>query len=238
MIQLIQSLEQSIPARSIRLQTTIKRLSRTTAGDWELASDAGSLGRFDHVVLSTPTSVTAKLLEPLSPVAARELASIQSASVAIVVLGTRKADIDAVPGFGFVVPPIENRRILAVSFSSEKFAGRASADQLIVRVFIGGVLQSELLAQDDQSLIQIAREELADLIGLKGTSVFEHVVRWTDAMPQYTVGHLDRVATIEQGLATFDSLHLAGNGLYGVGIAPVVQTAHRIAAKITGATTI
>jgi oxygen-dependent protoporphyrinogen oxidase len=126
----------------------------------------------------------------------------------------------------------EQRRILAGSFASNKFAGRAPADHVLIRVFVGGAMQSELLALPDDQILQLVRQELAELIGLRGEPVVTRLVRWTNAMPQYHVGHLDRVKRIEQAIEPLEGLTLVSNALHGVGIAPVIQLADQTALKI------
>ncbi len=135
---------------------------------------------------------------------------------------------------GIVVPAGERRRILAVSFTSDKFAGRAPEGQKLIRVFIGGALQGELLQLDDEQLIAIAREELQELIGLSGEPRLARVIRWHHAMPQYHVGHRQRIDELEQLLAAQPGLHVIGNSLRGVGIAPTVAGAVAVASRITG----
>ncbi len=188
---------------------------------------------FDHVIVAAPPRPASRLLRDIAPVAAEQLDAIESASTAIVVLGVRCLDIRRdIQTFGFVVPMSENRRILAGSFASHKFAGRAPKDHVLIRVFIGGSMQAPLLNESDDQLVKIAREELAELIGLEGTPIVTRVVRWNDAMPQYHVGHRQRVEQIEQAIGELPRLSLVNNALHGVGIAPVIQAADRVAKEV------
>ncbi len=236
MIELIRSLSQSLPANTIRTDSTVDSLEHEslshTGSTWKLRVQ-GEDESFDHVVIATPPSPASKLLLPIAPAAAQELAAIKSASTAIVVLAVRRSDVQQdIRTFGFVVPPREKRRILAASFASNKFAGRAPSDHVLIRVFIGGMLQAELLQLSDAQLVELAREELADLIGLGGEPTLSRVVRWMNAMPQYHVGHQQRVARIEREIDKLPSLSLINNALHGVGIAPVIQAAGRVATAI------
>jgi oxygen-dependent protoporphyrinogen oxidase len=148
-------------------------------------------------------------------------------------LGVKQSDIGRpIDIAGFVVPQVEKRRILAASFTSDKFAGRAPQGEKLIRVFFGGCLQPEMLRHSDDQLIDIAREELADLIGLSGTPTLARVIRWSEAMPQYHVGHNDRVAAIEAALQAVAGLHVIGNSFRGVGIAPTVAAAQAVAKRI------
>ena len=230
----INALAKSLPDQTCRLNTPVQSISKCSdsPGSWRVQTRSNA-EPFDQVVLATPAKFAAKLVQPHAPIAAEQLAGIESASTAIVVLGVRQQDITRpVTTFGFVVPRNEKRRILAGSFASTKFAGRAPEGHVLVRVFIGGALQKELLENDDDALIQIAREELAKLIGLQGQPVIAKVIRWNDAMPQYHVGHLDRVRQIDDAMAQVPGLSLVSNALHGVGIAPVIRAAKEAASEL------
>jgi protoporphyrinogen/coproporphyrinogen III oxidase len=150
-----------------------------------------------------------------------------------VVLGIRQSDIQlALPIAGFIVPIIEGRNILAVSFTGDKFAGRTPPGHKLLRVFLGGELQKALLQRSDDSLVELAKDELRQLIGLRGEPVLTKVVRWTEAMPQYHVGHLQRVETITKSVAEQPGLSIIGNSLHGVGIAPTIAYARKVAQAV------
>ncbi len=236
MIELVKGLADAIPAGCIHLNSTVKSIQRDN-GRFRLNAEPSVAqadpGTFDHLILTTPSAITAQLICDIAPVAAKELQAIESTSTAIVVLGVLRTDIrDDISTFGFVVPPIEGRRILAGSFSSNKFAGRANEEHVLIRCFIGGALQRHLLDRSDDELIRIAREELADLIGLNGSPLVERVIRWNNAMPQYHVGHLERVDRIEREIAAIPGLSLVSNSLHGVGIAAVVRAADQVATNV------
>lgn len=191
------------------------------------------LGWFDRIIVAVPAAATARLIADVAPDAARLVATIEAASSAVVALGVKQSDIARpIDIAGFVVPEIEKRRILAASFTSDKFAGRAPEGQKLIRVFFGGCLQPEMLQHSDDQLVEIAREELADLIGLGGTPTLVRVIRWKEAMPQYHVGHNDRVAEMETILKTVPGLSVIGNSFRGVGIAPTVASARAAAQQI------
>ncbi len=237
MIELINALAAKLPKESIHLSCPVESIDHR-GSTWTLHTAAGESEEFDHVILATPAATTADLLCELVPEASRELASIESASTAIVVLGVRRADVrEDIETFGFVVPQSEGRRILAGSFASHKFAGRAPNDHVLIRVFIGGALQNELLELSDDALVDLARQELSELISLDGTPVISRVVRWNHAMPQYHVGHCDRVARIEHAVEQQPGLWLISNALYGVGISPVIAAADRVAAAVVASFT-
>jgi len=235
--ELLDALQASLPAESLRTGQRVTKLEASVGG-WRLWGDDGESqdrdwGEFDHVVLALPAALSARLLGDLVPDVAQRLQGIVAASSAVVALGVRESDIARpVDIAGFVVPLRERRPILAASFTSDKFAGRAPAGEKLIRVFFGGELQREWLERDDDELIRIAREQLGELIDLGGSPRLARVIRWNDAMPQYRVGHLQRVREIEAGLAAHAGLHLIGNSLHGVGIAPTVLAAERVANRI------
>jgi len=136
---------------------------------------------------------------------------------------------------GLVVPAAEKRRILSVSFASRKFAGRAPEGEVVLRTFLGGALQPEILSHSDDELKQITLSELREILGVRGEPRFAVVSRHERAMPQYHVGHLDRVRRIEQLAAAHPRLALAGNAFDGVGIPDCVGSGERAAERVLSA---
>lgn len=238
MVQWFDALVAALPEGSLHTSTKVESLE-PHQGRWRLQTSGPTrIDDADAVVLATPARVAAELCQRFAEPSSALLAGMQSASSAILVLGVRNEDIARRPNtFGFVVPACEGHSILACSFASHKFPGRAPEGHTLLRVFMGGAMQPELCDLADEKLRTLAERDLEKLIGWNGRSVFQRVVRWKQAMPQYHVGHLDRVAKIESGLADFPTLALAGNSLHGVGIAPVVRTAKRSAEKIANALT-
>jgi protoporphyrinogen/coproporphyrinogen III oxidase len=164
---------------------------------------------------------------------AAELRAIPYASSSLVILGYRRDQLrHPLDGFGLVAPHCEGRRILAASFASVKFPERAPADRVLIRVFIGGALQPELARLSDDELDALAQEELAELLGASGAPELRRIVRWERAMPQYHVGHLDRVRRIEQRLNAFPRLALAGNAFRGVGIPHCIHSGEQAAERL------
>ena len=131
-----------------------------------------------------------------------------------------------------MVPRVEGRAILACTFSSVKYPGRAPDGFALLRVFVGGAMQAELLAREDRALLQLAHEDVASLLGITGDPVLSRVWRHPGAMPQYDVGHLDRVAAIESRLETLPGLALAGGAYRGVGIADCVRSGEAAAERL------
>jgi oxygen-dependent protoporphyrinogen oxidase len=175
----------------------------------------------------------AALVSAADPGLASRLGGITYASSATVALAYPRAAVrHPLDGFGFVVPRVEGRAILACTFSSVKYPGRAPDGAVLLRVFVGGALQADLLARADEDLIGLAHDDVARLLGITGKPVLARVWRHPDAMPQYDVGHLDRVAAIESRLEAFPSLALAGAAYRGVGIADCVRSGEAAAERL------
>jgi len=235
--QMASALAKRLPAGAIRCNTRVESITPHN-GAWRVELADGQANQYAAVVLATPTRHAAGSVKAFAPELAELLGKIEYSSVAIVALAVARHDIaKALNGFGFVVPSVERRRIIAASFASLKFPGRAPDDQVLIRVFIGGALQPELLEHDDQQLKAIARQELGDLIGLSGEPAFARVFRWPTSMPQYHLGHVSLVDRIEQLVEKHSGLELAGNAYRGVGIPQCVHSgesaAERIVAQLT-----
>jgi oxygen-dependent protoporphyrinogen oxidase len=215
---------------SVRCRARVTAMERQTPSErprrrvWRLRLENDLSIEADAVVCTIPAYAAAPLLRPHSENLAAGLEAIEYASAATVNMGFRESDFASVPeGFGFVVPAIERRKIIAGSFSSLKYSGRAPSGMVLARVFLGGALQEGILASDNDELLAAALEEFATLVGIKGRSALNHLRRWPRSMPQYTVGHLQRVAAIEQEAARLSCFALAGAFLRGVGIPDCVQ---------------
>ena len=132
------------------------------------------------------------------------------------------------------MPSGEGRRVLGVVWSSSLFADRAPDGHALLRVIVGGARHPELLQLDDEALVAVVREELGITLGRLPDPAFAQVVRWPRAIPQYTLGHLDRVRDAEGAVATLGGVHLAGNGLYGVSLADCVARADALPDLVLG----
>jgi oxygen-dependent protoporphyrinogen oxidase len=203
---------------------------------WLLRFHNGSVADADAIICAAPAYAIAPLLAAHDASLSGMLAHISYASAATVNMAFRENDFPNRPsGFGFVVPIAERRRIIAGSFSSLKFAGRAPEGTLLARVFLGGALQTEMMMLDDAAMIAAARAEFASLLGVIAEPALAHVRRWPEAMPQYMVGHLARVAQIERAAAALNGIHLAGAYLRGVGIPDCVHSGETAAEAVFAA---
>lgn len=216
---LVDTLAQRVPEGGLRLGARVTALARTDDGGYRLTLGDGSAIDASHVVLALPAYASAELLRPHAPALADALDAIVYASSAIVTLAyARDQIVHRLDGFGFVVPAIERRRIIAGSFSSVKYAGRAPAGDVLLRAFVGGALAEELATLPDADLVALAEAELGALLGIRGAPRLVRVARHPRAMPQYHLGHLTRVGEIEAAVARLGRLVLAGNAYRGVGV--------------------
>jgi oxygen-dependent protoporphyrinogen oxidase len=180
---------------------------------------------YDGLILATPAHAAAKLLEGVDAPLAADLRGIPYAGCAIVLIGYWREQIaHALDGFGFVVPQIENRRILAASISSNKFPGRAPERCVLLRVFVGGARHPELVEHSEEQLRTIVLDELRAILSTQGEPLLFRVIRWRNAMPQYHVGHTELVKRIEARAAALSGLALAGNAYHGVGIPDCIHS--------------
>ena len=223
---------------SIRTAADVVTMSRS-GEHWRLALADGTVIEVDAVICTAPAYAASKMLASLVPEAANLLGGISYASAATVNLMWRETDFPRPPeAFGFVVPAIERRRIIAGSFSSFKFEGRAPAGAILARAFVGGVLQSDMMKLDDEEIVDAVRDEFRSLLGVSAAPGLAHVRRWPNSMPQYEVGHLARVAEIERVVAGIPAFEIAGAAYRGVGIPDCVRSgehaADAIFAKLAG----
>jgi oxygen-dependent protoporphyrinogen oxidase len=195
-------------------------------GGYEIVLPDGPALAAAAVVLATPAPVSARLLGDLCPAAATLLKEIQHASTATVSLAYRSDDVGRPPaGYGFVVPRAEGRHLLAGTWGSGKWPGRAPAGQVLVRGYVGGVGREWVLEADDEGLVHLVRAELGALAGIRGAPVHREVHRYPAGMPQYTVGHLGRVERIRSALRLCPGLAVTGAAYGGVGIPDCISDA-------------
>jgi oxygen-dependent protoporphyrinogen oxidase len=232
---LIAQLAARLPDATVRCEAPVERMTRAADGQWVLSvggREASTLS-FDGLLVALPARQAGPLLAKVDSQLAAWLGQIPYAPCAIVSLGYRRAEIDhRLDGFGFVVPQIENRKILSVSFSSVKYPGRAPQGHELLRTFVGGACQSELVDLPDDALLDLVTTELGQLLGIRGRPVFQRIDRWPAAMPQYHLGHGQLVEKIERYTETLPGLALAGNAYHGVGMPHCIHSGEQAAEQI------
>jgi oxygen-dependent protoporphyrinogen oxidase len=208
-------------------------MNQGSATDMNQGSTTDETLMADAICLALPAYASARLLRGTDDALATDLEAISYASTATVNLAFRRADIPhPLDGFGFVVPFIERRATLACTFSSVKFAGRAPAGHALLRAFVGGALQPEMFALDDDRMLAAVRADLRALLGVTQPPLFAHVEKWSRSMAQYTVGHINRVARIRERLSHFPTLQLAGNAYAGAGLPDCIRSGQSAADEI------
>lgn len=229
---MIEAIRTRLPDGAVRLRAEVKRIERGGRG-WALWLEDGTREELDAVILAVPAPIAARLLEPIDAGLARDLASILYEGTAIVSVAYEREQIaHRLDGMGAVVPLIEKSPILAVSFSSQKYAHRAPEGKALLRVFVGGARCPEMAEMETVRLEPQVLRELAALLGIRGEPVFRTTSHWPRTMPQYHVGHTELVERIESAAARLEGLELAGNAYHGVGIPNCIHAGEQAAERV------
>ena len=234
MQEFIDAIAQRLPQGSARFDTAVMDIIPSDDKQrWKIATATSEVLETDGIIFATPAFHTAQILASAAPGAAKELSSIAYASSATISLAYRNRDFPRMPdSFGFVVPAVESRKIMACTFSSLKYPGRAPEGHVLLRAFIGGSLQPDLLDDNDPTLERNVRAEIASLLGVHAEPLLVRIQRHSNSMPQYHVGHQARIQRIESALDSHANLALAGSAYHGVGIADCVRTGEEAAEKL------
>ena len=229
--RLEEAIEQEVSLCKNQIATQLERLPNQNR--FRIHFQNGKTHETEQLLLAIPAWQAALLLQKVEDSLAHQLNTIEYASSAIALsfhdLDTIDHPMDA---FGLVIPHVENRQILAVSFASQKFPKRVPAGKILLRTFIGGAMQPELLEHSDEELKQIVTTELQEIFGVRQPAEWMELKRYHLAMPQYHVGHVQLVSSIMQQVESIPGLHLAGNGYYGVGLPDCVQGGEQAAENI------
>ena len=219
----------------LRLKTAVQGLS-TTEGGYSLRPASGETLTADGVILATPSYASADLVSSFAPELASELRPIEYASTATVTLAYRESDLPRpLDGYGYVIPRREGHQALACTWTSTKFPHRAPEGYALIRVFIGRTGQEEEIPWDEAGLSEIARDELQHTLGIRAEPLLERIYRWEKAMPQYNLGHPERLERIEKILESYPGLALAGNAYQGIGIPDCIRSGELAAERILSA---
>jgi oxygen-dependent protoporphyrinogen oxidase len=226
---LVQSSATTLAQVDIRKNTRVQSLSWTGAS-WTIQTQTGETLAADALCLAVPAYIAAQLLSNVDAELSTQLNQIKYASTATINFAYDRAAIQhPLDGFGFVVPFIERRSLIACTFSSVKFAGRAPENHVLLRAFVGGALQPEMFALDETDMLSSVERDLRELLGIKTRPLFAEVAKWQNSMPQYEVGHLDRVEQIDDELSQIPALALAGNAYRGAGIPDCIRSGEKAA---------
>lgn len=216
----------------MRTGTTVRLVERSGEGWRLMAGPVGAVEEVlaDAVVVATPAPATSRLLAEVAPDAAFALAGIDYASVALVTLVLQEQV--ELPGSGFLVPPVDGRFVKAATFSSNKWAWVADSGRTVLRASVGRAGESVALQTGDVDMVERVLADLTQALGPLPAPADTHVQRWGGALPQYEVGHLDRVATVRASVSGVRGLEVCGAAYDGVGIAAVVAGAQAAVSRL------
>lgn len=234
--ELSQALVSALPSDAIRSSAHVSRIEGR--GPYTVHIDGIAATTAAHLILAIPSDAVATLLEQADAPLAALCRAIPHASTATVALAyPRRAVTHPLNGSGFVVPRLEREmRIMAASWMSSKWPGRAPADHVLLRAFIGGARDPRALERDEAELGHVAHADLAALLGIHGPPLFTRVYRWMRRSPQHEVGHLQHLDRIDRALRAWPRLHLTGSSFRSVGIPDCVADARAVAAVVAEAT--
>ena len=186
----------------------------------------------DAIILALPAHECSRILSCFDPALSETLATVPYSSALTVAVGYDAGASDQIPsGFGFLVPRKEKRRLLACTFVHGKFGHRVPPGYALLRCFLGGVRDPQVLHLGDDEIISIVRRELQAILNLSVDPLFYRVYRWPSSMPQYTVGHEERIKAVQRQLANHPGLFFAGNAYSGIGISDCIRTGKAAAEK-------
>ncbi|MGC9158107.1 MAG: protoporphyrinogen oxidase [Terracidiphilus sp.] len=235
--QMVDALVARLDPSSVRLSAPVGGIEKTAEG-WRIQAGAGPAELYDAVILAVPAWAAGLLLAPVDATLAEDLSAIPYSSSITINLVYDESCLGPLPaGFGFLVPAVEGRAMLACTFVHRKFLGRTPPGKAVLRAFLGGMHHEALLNAPDEVLVATLRRELTEILGervLPASAVPEHVAvaRWRRSMAQYAIGHLERRERIARRVAALESLRLAGNAYDGIGISDCIRLGRRAAAEL------
>jgi len=231
MQQMIDGIVGQLNPKSLSADSPVQAI-QLEAGAWTISAGLKS-DRFTGVILALPARDTATLLQMSGAELSSELRAIAYSSSVTVTLGYGKIVRDSLPpGFGFLIPRSAGKRMLAATFVHNKFPHRAPDDRAIVRCFLGGARDEQVLALSDEHILSLVRSELQQIIRLSSEPLFTRIYKWKGAMAQYGVGHLERLERIEALRQRLPGLALAGNGYNGIGVPDCVRSGTDAATRL------
>jgi len=228
--ELVRTLSAGLSRVRLRTGVEVRAVEETGGGRYLIGLSDGPSIAADALILATPAFASAALLGRLDPGLAERLAAIPFASVAIIHLAFRREDFGRpLEGYGYLIPQVEGSDLLACTWTSSKWGGRAPEESVFVRLYAGRYGGESVIERPDHALVALARAELAATLKVSAEPILSRVYRWERAMPQYTLGHLDRLGEIEGRVLAHRGLFLAGASYRGVGIPDCIESGVRAA---------
>ncbi len=237
MQQLTDRMADAAGREHMRTGVSVRSLQRISGNGWRALTSDGSIIDGDAVIMATESWAAESLIRPHEPAIADALARIPCSSSATVSVAFSENEVGFdLNAFGVLCPIVEGRALMAATYSSTKWPGRAPAGRALLRGFVGGPHNQEILKRPDEELVQIVLSEFRDILGLNAFAkpLLTRVFRWHLGMPQYTLGHLERVKLIEDRSAEIPGLALAGGCYKGVGVPNCIESGEQAVSKILG----
>lgn len=238
MNQLVDAITARLDAASVRTATPVSGIEKTAQG-WRVKT-GGAGEDFDALIVAASAWIAGELLTPVDAVLGAELGGIPYSSSITVNLVYDERKIGPLPeGFGFLVPAVEGRAMLACTFAHRKFLGRTPPGKAVFRAFLGGMKRTDLLAESDEALVAVVRREMREILGAEtfGAKVepeYAQVTRWRRAMAQYAVGHKARMQRVNARVAALPGLRLVGNAYDGIGVPDCIRLGRKAARELAG----
>lgn len=227
-VTIVKSLKTTKIIKDKEAVRVVKSPSKITTGEsiYKILLKDGEGVDADAIVFATPSYETARLLSELDGIMSDQLDKIPYISTATVSLAYKKNAVShPMNGFGFVVPKPEKRKIMAATWVSRKFSYRVPEDSLLIRCFVGGYYNEDLIFMDDEDMIKMVKGELKDIMGINADPILARLYRWKKAMPQYTIGHDERLTILNRMLSKEHGLFLTGSAYRGIGISGCINDA-------------
>jgi len=237
MHELSEAMAEKAGRDKLRTRASVSAIERGADGAWTVTLSDGEALTADAVIVATESWAAEPIVRGVDPQIADALAAIPASSSATVSFAFAENEIGIdMRKFGVLVPEVEKRALLAATYSSSKWPGRAPQGTVLLRAFIGGPNNQAVMEKSDQEIREIALAELRDILGIdsKAKPLFSRFYRWTLGMPQYIMGHLDRVEAIEARCAEIPGLAIAGGSYRGVGLPNCIESGEAAARKVLG----
>ena len=237
MQQITDAMADSAGREKMRTGVAVTSLHRAGNGEWIARLSDGSTVDGSAIILATESWAAEPLVRPHDAAIADALAAIPTSSSATVSIAFNEAEVGFdLNAFGVLCPLVEGRPLMAATYSSTKWPGRAPKGKALLRGFVGGPHNQEILKRSDENLVQTVLSEFQEILGLNpfAKPLFSRVFRWHLGMPQYTLGHLDRIGLIEDRCGQIPGLALAGGSYRGVGVPNCIESGEQAVSKILG----
>lgn len=230
--RLVEALVDRLGSDVMETGVAVRSVTRGPGGSVTVSTDSGDIDA-EHLIVATPAWAAADILEPTSPQAAELLRGIPYVGVANVTLAFARRDVPRLPpGTGFLVPPVERELIVGCSWLTSKWPHLAQDDVVLVKSMVGRHGDDRWVEMTDDELVRDVRHDLHRMLGVDGEPVDVLIQRWPRSMPQYVVGHADRLAALDREMDALGGVHLTGAAYRGVGLAGCVAQAGAVAERI------